>query len=109
MVPQVLEGYMFLGNVEALGGEVQAAFVATLSSSITKVLRGVLLTRPGCEEKAAAAAGLQASAHPCVPPQGGREGRSAREAQLLACRDGSPSSLHPSSLCAGPGHIGITP
>lgn len=42
-----------------LGEEVQSAFIATVNSSVTKVVRGVLLTRPGYEEKVAAAGSLQ--------------------------------------------------
>lgn len=42
-----------------LGLEVQSAFAATISASVTKVVRGVLLTRPGFEEKAAVAGNLQ--------------------------------------------------
>ncbi|KAL4422269.1 hypothetical protein ABPG75_008466 [Micractinium tetrahymenae] len=56
---KVLEGYMFLGNVGQLGDEVKSAFIATIGSSAAKVVRGVLLTRPGFEEKAAMAANLQ--------------------------------------------------
>lgn len=37
----------------------QSAFVATINSSVAKVVRGVLLTRPGYEEKAAVAGNLQ--------------------------------------------------
>ncbi|KAI7841037.1 hypothetical protein COHA_005265 [Chlorella ohadii] len=56
---KVLEGYMFLGNVAQLGDEVKAAFIAAIGSSVTKVVRGMLLTKAGYEEKAAAASSLQ--------------------------------------------------
>ena len=36
-VPQVLEGYMFLGNVEQLGDEVKAAFVNAVNTAVQKV------------------------------------------------------------------------
>ena len=42
-----------------LGDEVKSAFIATLNTSAAKVVRGVLLTRPGYEEKAAGASSLQ--------------------------------------------------
>lgn len=50
---------MFLGNVEQLGSEVKTAFVNAMNSAVQKVVRGVLLTRPGYEEKAAMASNLQ--------------------------------------------------
>ncbi|KAK9843494.1 hypothetical protein WJX81_005881 [Elliptochloris bilobata] len=43
----VLEGYVHLGNVAALGEEVMAAFAAVVNSAALKVARGVLLARPG--------------------------------------------------------------
>lgn len=49
---KVLEGYLFLGNVASLGAEVKAAFASTIGASMVKVVRGVLLTRPGMEEHA---------------------------------------------------------
>jgi hypothetical protein len=42
-----------------LGGEVKSAFIATINSSAAKVVRGVLLTRPGYEERASVASNLQ--------------------------------------------------
>lgn len=50
---------MFLGNVDGLGSEVKAAFVNAVNSAVQKVVRGVLLTRPGFEERAAVASNLQ--------------------------------------------------
>lgn len=46
-------------NQVQLGDEVKSAFIATIGSSAAKVVRGVLLTRPGFEEKAAVASNLQ--------------------------------------------------
>ncbi len=50
---------MFLGNVDQLGSEVKTAFVNTINTAVQKVVRGVLLTRTGFEEKAAVASNLQ--------------------------------------------------
>lgn len=50
---QVLEGYVYLGNVASLGEEVMAAFAAVVGVAALKVARGVVLTRPvpGLEER----------------------------------------------------------
>lgn len=50
---QVLEGYVYLGNVGSLGEEVMAAFAAVVGAAALKVARGVVLTRPtpGLEER----------------------------------------------------------
>jgi hypothetical protein len=56
---------MFLGNVDQLGSEVKTAFVNTINSAVQKVVRGVLLTRPGFEEKAAVASNLQVGSVAC--------------------------------------------
>lgn len=48
-----------------LGDEVQSAFIATIATSSAKVVRGVLLTRPGAEDKAAVAGNLQVGAAAC--------------------------------------------
>lgn len=48
-----------------LGDEVKSAFIATIGSSAAKVVRGVLLTRPGFEKKAAMAANLQVRCRGC--------------------------------------------
>ena len=37
----------------------KSAFIATINSSAAKVVRGVLLTRPGYEERASVASNLQ--------------------------------------------------
>lgn len=52
-VVQVLEGYVYLGNVGSLGEEVMAAFAAVVGAAALKVARGVVLTRPtpGLEER----------------------------------------------------------
>ena len=51
---QVLEGYVYLGNVASLGEEVMAAFAAVMGDAALKVVRGVVLMRPtaGLEERA---------------------------------------------------------
>lgn len=46
-------------DLAQLGDEVKSAFIATVGSSAAKVVRGVLLTRPGFEDKAVVAANLQ--------------------------------------------------
>ncbi len=53
-VAQVLEGYVYLGNVASLGEEVMAAFAAVMGDAALKVVRGVVLMRPtaGLEERA---------------------------------------------------------
>ena len=51
-----------------LGAEVRAAFVSVVGGSAAKVVRGVLLTRAGCEERAAAASGFHVSVgYPSLP------------------------------------------
>lgn len=53
IIMQVLEGYVYLGNVASLGEEVMAAFAAVVGAAALKVARGVVLTRPvpGLEER----------------------------------------------------------
>ena len=50
---QVLEGYVYLGNVSSLGEEVMAAFAAVTGAAALKVVRGVVLMRPtsGLEDR----------------------------------------------------------
>ena len=57
---QVLEGYVYLGNVASLGEEVMAAFAAVVNAAALKAARGVVLTRPtpGLEERVKAAPAL---------------------------------------------------
>lgn len=54
IIVQVLEGYVYLGNVNSLGEEVMAAFAAVVGAAALKVVRGVVLMRPtpGLEERA---------------------------------------------------------
>lgn len=52
---------MFLDNVDQLGVEVETAFINTINGAVLKVVRGVLLTRRGFEEKASMASNLQVS------------------------------------------------
>ena len=49
---QVLEGYMYLGNIGALGEEVMNAFAAVVNSMCHKAVRGVVLSRQGLEGRA---------------------------------------------------------
>lgn len=56
---KVLEGYGFLGNTANLGEEVNSCFVSIITSSALKVVRGVVLTRAGLEEKARSTTILQ--------------------------------------------------
>ena len=43
---------MYLGNITTLGEEVVSCFGGVVSSSVLKVVRGVVLTRPNLEERA---------------------------------------------------------
>lgn len=56
---QVLEGYSYLGNTAGLGEEVNNCFVSIITSSALKVVRGVVLTRSGLEDKARSTTILQ--------------------------------------------------
>ncbi|KAK9901648.1 hypothetical protein WJX75_006561 [Coccomyxa subellipsoidea] len=56
---QVLEGYIFLGNVSELGARLSNAFTSSVSSTVRQVVRSVILTRPGLEESARAGAPVQ--------------------------------------------------
>lgn len=56
---QVLEGYAYLGNTANLGEEVNSCFVGIITSSALKVVRGVVLTRSGLEDKARSTTILQ--------------------------------------------------
>lgn len=53
---QVLEGYVYLGEITALGDEVLTAFTSAISSAATRVVRGVVVSRAGLEERARATA-----------------------------------------------------
>jgi len=48
IVPQVLEGYMFLGTLPTLGGEVSACFGNVVAAGALAAVQGVLRSRPGC-------------------------------------------------------------
>ncbi|KAK9817254.1 hypothetical protein WJX72_011915 [[Myrmecia] bisecta] len=56
---KVLEGYMFLGNTSHLGGEVTTCFTNVVNTSGLQVVRGIILTRPGFEERAKSTTNLQ--------------------------------------------------
>ena len=51
-VLQVLEGYVYLGALQSLGEEVVSAFTGTISAAVTKTVRGIIVGRPGLEERA---------------------------------------------------------
>lgn len=50
---------MFLGNAVGLGGEVTACFTKVVNSSTLAVVKGVIMTRSGFEERTKATANLQ--------------------------------------------------
>ncbi len=56
---KVLEGYMALNNVGQLGPEITTAFASGVDANVMAVVRGVLLTRPGFEERLSAGNTLQ--------------------------------------------------
>lgn len=56
---QVLEGYMALGQGTQLGPEITTAFASGVDASVMAVVRGVLLTRPGFEDRLKASSTLQ--------------------------------------------------
>lgn len=49
---QILEGYGFLGSTDSLGEEVNSAFASVIGANTLKVVRGIVLTRAGLEDKA---------------------------------------------------------
>ncbi|EIE20688.1 hypothetical protein COCSUDRAFT_57256 [Coccomyxa subellipsoidea C-169] len=55
----VLEGYIFLGNISELGARLSHAFTSSVSSTVRQVVRSVILTRSGLEESARAGAPVQ--------------------------------------------------
>lgn len=56
---QILAGYSFLGNTGSLGEEVNSCFASAVNSGALKVVRGVVLTRAGLEDKARSTTILQ--------------------------------------------------
>ncbi|KAK9823710.1 hypothetical protein WJX72_004829 [[Myrmecia] bisecta] len=64
---KVLEGYNYLGNVATLGEEVMHCFVAVVNSSALKVVRGVVASRTGLEDRARSSTILQEIVK-CLPP-----------------------------------------
>ena len=56
---QILEGYGFLGNTANLGEEVNNCFASVINGQALKVVRGVVLTRAGLEDKARSTTMLQ--------------------------------------------------
>ena len=56
---QVLEGYVFLGNYQHLGGEIAAAVMSAVATVTGQMVRSVLLARPGMEAAARPGAPLQ--------------------------------------------------
>ena len=49
---QVLEGWLFLGNVQELGSRLANAFMAAVSTSSAQTVRSVLLTQPALAQRA---------------------------------------------------------
>jgi len=64
---QILEGYGFLGNTGSLGEVVNSCFVGVINASALKVVRGIILTRAGLEERARSHTILQEIVK-CLPP-----------------------------------------
>jgi len=56
---QVLEGYIFLGNIQELGSRLTNAYISAVSSAAAQMVRGVLLTQPGLEDRARTGASIQ--------------------------------------------------
>jgi hypothetical protein len=52
VILQVLEGYIFLGTVQELGSRIAGAFAAAAGDAARHVVRSVVLTRPGLEDRA---------------------------------------------------------
>ena len=52
LLPQVLDGYVYLGNTATLNEETMNAFANVVGTAAHKVIRGVILTRQGLESKA---------------------------------------------------------
>lgn len=56
---QVLEGYIFLGNVSQLGGEVTVAFTNALDAAVLAAARNTVVAHFGGPERAKGVATLQ--------------------------------------------------
>lgn len=56
---QVLEGWLFLGNVQELGSRLANAFMAAVSTSSAQTVRSVLLTQPALAQRAMAGTTVQ--------------------------------------------------
>ena len=65
---QVLEGYIFLGSTESLGGEVAAAFAAVVDDRAVSCLREIVGSVPNLEGKSRACLTFQDLAR--LLPQG---------------------------------------
>ncbi len=52
MAMQVLDGYIYLGNTATLAEETMNTFANVVGSAAHRVIRGVILTRQGLENKA---------------------------------------------------------
>eukprot|EP00891_Asterochloris_glomerata_P005698 jgi/Astpho2/5698/fgenesh1_pg.00079_%23_105_t len=56
---KVLEGYLFLGRVSELGGGITMCFTDAVNTMVLQVVRGIMMTRPGFEDRAKGSANLQ--------------------------------------------------
>jgi len=56
---QVLEGWLFLGNVQELGSRLTNAYMAAVSASCTQTVRSVLLTQPALAQRALSGTSVQ--------------------------------------------------
>ena len=65
---QILEGYMFLGSTESLGGEVAAAFAGVVDERAVSCLREIVGSVPNVEGRSRACVTFQELAR--LLPQG---------------------------------------
>ena len=59
MLFQVLEGWLFLGNVQELSSRLTNAYMAAVSASCTQTVRSVLLTQPALAQRALSGTSVQ--------------------------------------------------
>ena len=55
---QVLEGWLFLGNVQELGSRLTNAYMSAVSASCAQTVRSVLLTQPALAARALSGANM---------------------------------------------------
>ena len=60
---QVLEGWLFLGNVQELGSRLTNAYMSAVSASCAQTVRSVLLTQPALAARALSGATMHDLTH----------------------------------------------